>query len=134
MIPMSSEATSYFDNDSAMALRAKDACADLRQSAYVMNRLEPPDEFCEELHIAFERAADRSPAALHELRQTVQRFTSALKDEGASPEATLIAVKSVINSRTYPEAEVSAQDWSADFLRRQISTWCIKEFFRAEHF
>ncbi|HEX6626320.1 MAG TPA: hypothetical protein VF105_00060 [Gemmatimonadaceae bacterium] len=133
MIPMSSEATSYFDNDSAMALRAKDACADLRETAYQMNRPEPPEELCEELHIAFERAADRSPASLHELRQTVQRFTNALKDEGASPEATLIAVKSVINSRTYPEVDVPAQDWSADFLRRQVTTWCVKEFFRAEH-
>lgn len=133
MTPMSSEATSYFDNESAMALRAREACADLRETAYAMNRLEPPDELCEELHIAFERAADRSPASLHELHQTVQRFTNALKDEGASPEATLIALKSVINSRTYPAVEVSAQDWSADFLRREVSKWCIKEFFRAEH-
>ena len=116
-----------------MMFRAKDACEDLRRLANATNRWEPPEELCEELHVAFERAAERTPASLHELRQVVARFTHALRDEGASPEATLIALKTVINSRTYPAVEVSANEWSTDFLRRQISTWCIKEFFRADH-
>lgn len=65
---------------------------------------------------------------MNSLHFAVRRFTVALKQDGAGPEAILISLKSVINSRTFPVAS-NSQDWSSEDLRQQISTWCIEEFF-----
>lgn len=127
---MPKEATSFHEQESAdIARRAKAACEDLRRAASTSHRPLPPDPLCEELHIAVERAAARSAASINSLRFSVRRFTAALKQDGASPEAILITLKSVINSRTFSVAYDSTQNWSSEDLRQQISTWCIEEFF-----
>ena len=89
----------------------------------------PPDQLCEELHIAVQRAALRSADSTNALRLAVRRFTFALKEDGASPEAVLIALKKVINSRTFPVADDPERNWNQNDLRQLISTWSIQEFF-----
>ena len=88
-----------------------------------------PDELCDELHIAVENAAMRSAGSINALRRAVKRFTVALRDDGAKPEAVLIAIKAVINSRTFHVVEYPTKDWSPDELQQQISTWSIQDFF-----
>lgn len=88
-----------------------------------------PDELCDELHVAVENAAMRSAGSINALRLAVKRFTVALRDDGAKPETVLIAIKTVINSRTFPIVEYAKQDWSPDELQQQISTWSIQDFF-----
>ena len=63
------------------------------------------------------------------LRLAVARFTASLRDDGATPEAVLIALKSVINSRTFPVTHDYAIPYTGDDLRQKISTWSIHEFF-----
>lgn len=88
-----------------------------------------PAELCEELHAAVEKAALRSAGSINALRMAVKRFTVALRDEGAKPETVLIALKSVINSGTFPVAVPRDEPWSPNELRQQISSWSIQEFF-----
>lgn len=101
---------------------------DLRQPSGESNQLTLPDELCEELQAAVENAALRSAGSIGALRLAVTRFTVALRDEGAKPEAVLIAIKSVINFRTFA-AIGSVQDWKPDELRQKISSWSIEDFF-----
>ena len=88
-----------------------------------------PDKLCDQLHIAVENAAMRSAGSINALREAVKAFTVALRDDGAKPETVLIAIKTVINSRTFPIVEYAKQDWSPDELQQQISTWSIQDFF-----
>lgn len=92
--------------------------------------LQPPVPLCEELHAAVERAAERSAESMNDLRQAVAHFTLALRVDGATPEAVLIALKSVINSRTFPSARSDTSETSDADLRQRISAWSIQEFFR----
>ena len=94
-------------------------------------RVVPPEELCEELHAAVTRAAARSADSMQALQLAVRRFTVALQSDGATPEAVLISLKAVINSRTFEVAPMYAGDLTADELRHLISTWSIKEFFSA---
>lgn len=112
-----------------VSARSRSACAELRRAAIAMNHPVPPEHFCEQLHEAMEQAANRSAESMNLLRDTVRRFTIVLRNEGASPEAILIVLKSVINSRTFPPVVSSALDGTGERLRQQISTWCIEEFF-----
>lgn len=105
-----------------------EASADLRRYSPILATL-PPEAF-EHLHVAVQRAATRSARSMITLRIAVESFTDALRDDGASPEAVLIALKTVINSRTFPVSDLGAGELSANELRHQISTWCIEEFFR----
>ena len=107
--------------------RAEAACAELRQAASDMHL---PAPLCEELHAAVERAAERSTESMNDLRHAVAQFTVALKVGGATPEAVLIALKSVINSRTFPIPRDYILQTGGDELRQQISAWSIQEFFR----
>jgi|1185.fasta_scaffold15889_1 hypothetical protein len=88
-----------------------------------------PDELCDELYIAVENAAVRSAGSINALRRAVKHFTVALRDDGAKPEAVLIAIKSVINSHAFQVVEYPRQDWTPDELQQQISTWSIQDFF-----
>lgn len=108
------------------AARAESACAELRR---VAASLHLPAPQCEELHSAVERAAERSTESMNHLRQAVAQFTAALRLEGATPEAVLIALKSVVNSRTFPSA-LHTPESNHDDLRQLISAWSIQEFFR----
>ena len=105
------------------------ACAELQQSALALN-LALPANLCEELYVAVEKAATRSANSMEDLRRAVELFTIALREEGAKPEVVLIALKSVINSRTFPAVVPSVAEINGHGLRQQISTWSIEEFFR----
>lgn len=111
------------------ASRAETACAELRRVASSLHVAVPPS-LCEDLHAAVERAAERSTESMNDLRRAVTQFTVALKLDGATPEAVLIALKSVINSRTFPSPRDYIPQSSSDDLRQQISAWSIQEFFR----
>jgi len=101
--------------------------AELRRAA---ENLRLPVPLCEELHAAVERAAERSTESMNDLRHAVAQFTVALRVAGATPEAVLIALKSVINSRDFPRARLYTPDITDNDLRQQISAWSIQEFFR----
>ena len=88
-----------------------------------------PDALSEELQHAVEKAAMQSADSMNALRLAVTRFTAALRDQGAQPEAVLIAVKNVINSRALMYVEDSRHNWRQQELRQKISTWMIQEFF-----
>jgi hypothetical protein len=110
--------------------RAETACDELRRVVSSLHLPVPPAPLCEELHAAVERAAERSTESMSDLRHAVAQFTVALKLGGATPEAVLIALKSVINSRTFPIQRDYILHTSGDDLRQQISAWSIQEFFR----
>jgi hypothetical protein len=113
--------------------RAETACAELRRVASELHVPVPPTPVCEELYAAVERAAERSAESMNDLRHAVAQFTVALKLEGATPEAVLIALKSVINTRTFPLPRQYTADTTDADLRQQISSWSIQEFFRENH-
>lgn len=113
------------------ATRALIDCDEANSSAKPLDRPVPPAEVCEELHAAVARAAARSADSMAALELAVRRFTVALQNEGATPEAVLISLKTVINSRTFHVAPTSMGDLSGDELRQLISTWSIREFFSA---
>lgn len=130
---MPKQATTFPEqHPSDAARRAKTACDDLRHLADGSGRAVAPESLCEELHIAVEQAALRSAGSINALRLAVKRFTVALRDDGAKPEAVLIAIKDVINSRTFPVKAEERQDWHPDEMRQQISKWSIEEFFSAK--
>ena len=108
---------------------SKAVYGDLRQASGVSDQLVLPDDLCEELHAAVQKAAIRSAGSINALRLAVKRFTVALRDDGAKPETVLIALKSVINSETFPVAELRTEEWTPNELRQQISSWSIQEFF-----
>ena len=110
-----------------IADKAAAACEELRRSVAAYHLPFPPEKLCEELYIAAEEAAKSSAKSVAALRDAVERFTAALKDEGASPEAVLIALKTVINSRTFIVADARAD---GNEIRQQISTWSIEAFFK----
>ncbi len=88
-------------------------------------------DLCERLRTAVEQAASSNADSMEALRLTVCEFTSALRDKGVTPEGVLISLKTLLNNRSLPLIPPYA-DWSGYQLREQISTWCIKEFFRKE--
>ena len=111
--------------------RAKVACKDARNAAKLRDRPGPPDKLCEELHVAVAMAAAKSAGSMAALQLSVRRFTVALQQEGATPEAVLIALKDVINSRTFEVTRTTATDLGEQELRQLISSWSIEEFFSA---
>lgn len=86
-------------------------------------------ELCERLRLAVIRAADRDAESMAALRLAVRGFTVALRDEGTTPEAVLVILKTVITNRTLTTIAPHASDWRGDQLREQISMWCIEEYF-----
>lgn len=116
--------------DSAdIARRASTASDDLRQTALASGQPVLPEELCEQLHAAVENAAWKSAESINALRLAVKRFTVALRDDGAKPEAVLIAIKSVIEAQTFAIEFDATPDRARRDIRQQISTWSIQEFF-----
>ena len=132
--PMPEEASFTQGNHvpTAVGVLADEACEEIRRAAHAADRVAPPAGLCEDLHRAVERAAVRSADSMAALRLTVARFTIALRNDGASPEAILIALKSVINSRTFPVTP-QGRDGHGEELRQLISTWSIQEYFEERH-
>lgn len=92
----------------------------------------PEAEICDRLRQAVLDAAARDAASMDQLRLAVGRFTVALRDIGTTPERALIALKTVINNRSFVSIAPHISDWSGDELRQRASTWCIEAFFRNE--
>ena len=91
-------------------------------------RVLPPEELCQQLHAAVAQAAARSADSMAALHLAVRRFTVALQKDGATPEAVLIALKTVINAQTF-RVTPTRSDSSGEELRQLISRWSIEEFF-----
>lgn len=93
----------------------------------------PPAKECEELCVEVERAATTSARSMNALRAAVERFTTALRHEGASAEEVLIVLKRIVNSRTFPLSGGSYDgEFGGEHLRQKISTWSIEEFFKEQ--
>ncbi|MFL5482023.1 MAG: hypothetical protein ACJ8AK_07510 [Gemmatimonadaceae bacterium] len=93
-------------------------------------RVAVPQELCEDIHLAFARVASDTPGSIAALQRAVRRFTVALQNDGATPEAVLIALKAVINSGAF-HVTSSPSDLRDENLRQLISSWSIEEFFGA---
>ncbi|HJP60860.1 MAG TPA: hypothetical protein VJ865_12710 [Gemmatimonadaceae bacterium] len=89
----------------------------------------PPEELGEALQVAVAKAAAKSAGSMVALQLAVRRFTVALQKDGATPEAVLISLKTVINSRTFRVTPAGASDFNEEELRQLISRWSIEEFF-----
>ena len=89
----------------------------------------PPAELCEDLHVAVARAAAKTADSMGSLQVAVRRFTVALQSDGATPEAVLIALKNVINLRTFHANPRNADGLNEEELRQLISKWSIEEYF-----
>ena len=87
-------------------------------------------ELCVRLRLAVEKAASRSADSMELLRIAVCDFTIALRNEGTTPEGVLIGLKSVIHEMSFPHIGSHASDSRGRPLREQITTWCIKEYFK----
>jgi len=95
-----------------------------------LNLVIPSAELCDRLRTAITIAASRDVAAMSALRLAVCEFTEVLKAEGTTPEAVLIALKTVVNNRALPIIGTDSSDWSGVLLREKMSTWCIEEYYR----
>lgn len=95
-------------------------------------RLAIPEEICDRLRQAVLDTSARDTASMDQLRLAVGRFTVALRDIGTTPERALIALKTVINNRSFVSIAPHISDWSGNELRQRVSTWCIEAFFRNE--
>ena len=109
-----------------------EACTELYRLAISMHLAPPPEELCERLLMAVQRAASTDTRSMEALRSAVEEFTVNLKNDGATPEAVLITLKAVINNRAFPSVNLNERYSTGDPLSSKISTWSIKEFFR-EH-
>ena len=128
-MPEQAPLTGIGQASSSISLRAAAACDEVRRSASEFSLPLPAAEICEELCVAVERAATNSARSMNALRAAVERFTTALRHEGASAEEVLIVLKKFVNSRTFPLTGGYAGE-GGDDLRHQISTWSIEEFFK----
>lgn len=117
----------------SISVRAATACDEVRRAAIAFKLPVPPTRECEELCVEVERAATASARSMNALRTAVERFTTALRHEGATPEEVLIVLKRVVNSRTFPSSAGSYNgEFGGEHIRQQISTWSIEEFFKEQ--
>lgn len=92
----------------------------------------PDPVLAERVREAVVAAARRDAKSMRELRLAINGFTIALREMGTTPERVLIALKTVINNRSLIAIPIRDSDQSGEYLRQQISTWCIEEFFRTD--
>jgi hypothetical protein len=111
---------------------AKSAVATAQRDSLVLQLAIPEAELCDRLRQAVEDAAARDAASMNQLRLAVDSFTLALRDVGTTPERVLIALKTVINNRSFVSIAPHDSDWSGNDLRQRASTWCIEAFFRKD--
>jgi hypothetical protein len=115
---------------SALAMCAEAESAELDESARVVGYAISLAQRSEHLHKALELSASSNAHAMESLRIAVCEFTVALRGEGASPEAILISLKSLINQKSLPHLSHSRLDLDAQRLRGDISKWCIESYFK----
>ena len=91
----------------------------------------PEPEVCNRLVAALEQAALDSSHSMEALRLAVCDFTAALRQQGTTPEAVLISLKSVVNQRV-PRVvpEPFYHDRPNPAIHEKMTTWSIQEFFR----
>jgi hypothetical protein len=88
-------------------------------------------ELGERIRKAVRGAADRDAESMKRLRLAIASFTVALRDIGTTPEHVLIALKTVIDNRSFVTDPPDPSDIHSEDLRARITTWCIEEFFRS---
>jgi hypothetical protein len=106
-----------------------ESIAKAQRDCLVLQLAIPEAELCDRLRQAAKDAAGRDAASMKRLRLAVGSFTVALRDIGTTPERVLIALKTVINNRSFVSIAPHVSDWSGDDLRQRASTWCIEAFF-----
>jgi len=109
--------------------RNGESIAPAQRDSMVLRLAIPEAELCDRLRRAVEDAAARDAASMNQLRLAVESFTVALRDIGTTPERVLIALKTVINNRSFVEIVPHVSDWKGDDLRQRASTWCVEAFF-----
>ncbi|MGI8402352.1 MAG: hypothetical protein ACR2NS_12225 [Gemmatimonadaceae bacterium] len=105
---------------------------DLRRDEREVQLAIAESELAESVRRALEGAAERDAGSMKRLRLAVAGFTVALRDLGTTPERVLIALKTVIDNRSFVPDPRPLSDWTSADLRERITTWCIEEFFRKE--
>lgn len=116
---------------STLATCAEAGSAELDESTLAVSYAISLAQRSDRLLKALELSASSNAIALESLRIAVCEFTVALRGEGASPESTLIALKSLISEKTLPHLSHSRLDFNAERLRGDISKWCIESYFKA---
>jgi negative regulator of replication initiation len=96
----------------ASALPAADTevSEELRESSLALHQAILRVTLTQRLHKAMEDAAARDAASMEALRMAVCEFTIVLREEGATPEATLILLKSTVNRKALPQLTAYGRD------------------------
>lgn len=89
-----------------------------------------PIDVAGRLRTAVRAAAAHDSRSTEDVRSAVAEFTRTLREQGATPEAVLIAIREVLGSRIVLENGRVGTEPTEQRLREEISTWCIKEYFR----
>lgn len=95
-------------------------------------RVMPSRPSCDRLRQAVANAAARDAESMESLRLTVRELTVELREQGATPEAVLISLKTVVGAGGGPPISSSPMDWNGYILREKMSSWCIEEYFSEE--
>ena len=115
---------------SALAGCAEAESAELDESTLAVSYAISLAQRSDRLLKALELSASSNANAMVSLRIAVCEFAVAMRGEGASPESTLIALKSFIGEKSLPHLSHSRLDLSAMRLRGDISKWCIDAYFK----
>lgn len=113
----------------APAILDHDADPEIETSTAALRSAISRLELSQRLRLALADAAVKDAASMDELRVAVCEFTVTLREEGTTPEATLIRLKSVVDHNTLPKFAKYGRDRYDNALRQTISTWCIKAYF-----
>jgi hypothetical protein len=119
-----------FADASALATSDGDVSDELRESSLALHQAILRVTLTQRLHQAMEEAAMKDAASMESLRLAVCEFTIVLRDEGTTPEATLVLLKSAVDRKALPLLTTSYRDKRDYPLREAISTWCIEAYFR----
>jgi hypothetical protein len=115
---------------SAIATVDSDVSQELRDSSLALHQAIQRVTLTQRLHQAMEDAAARDAASMEALRLAVCEFTIVLREEGTTPEGTLILLKNAVNRKALPLLAPPGADRRDHPLRETISTWCIEAYFK----
>ncbi len=114
-----------------MNIAADEVCDEVRVFANTHKLVAPSHIHCRRVRNALLNASFADDVSMQELRMAVCEFTAELREDGITPEAILVSLKSVVSNRTVPPLLSPTSEWSDLRMRDQISTWSIDEFFRS---
>lgn len=115
---------------SALATVNSEPSQELRESSLALHQAILRVTLTQRLHQAMEDAAARDAVSMEALRLAVCEFTIVLREEGSTPEATLILLKSAVNRKALPQMTAHGRDRRDHPLRETISSWCIEAYFK----